>query len=505
MRTVDPGLLAAMESGQSTYCHLYEFYRRGTVPGSVSLVRITEGLVDDVPTSGLSDLADFTVVDGTWALSGGKIENTAGDPGVLRYDNITDVDGKVIQVLADHRSAGEPFWGACSKIDAGGSPVTSDLWVLEKRVTDTGSTSPPGTENQDGVLFYNGTGAYTGDADLSQHQDHPVILGHNGPRTGNMEGYVYRSSNGPLGFGFVQGSSDPEAANHCGLWVKRTSYGPQYWSYSGTIYFTRLSVYTDYVVLIIGLSPGMTGEIKTGASPTYGTDTDGNTASSGNPTSTIDPTGDMYPFTTIRVKQGTGVIATATPADGVWGGDVWELQQSSTFVETPVLNVTDASGDVLYNGRTFEAIGGEIAWQGGGVGEGDDTRSQGVTLEFPNVDESKVFDLLKAGAHRNLRCRVWRAHYDEDAGQRVGEPLCIHDGVALTGYQVSEESGVDEDGKPTDATSRLTVRIATQLATVERRGGLTTNPNVIGRVFSGDTWGSTVPGNMGRRINWPPL
>lgn len=440
-RTLDASTLAAMESPAATVAHLYEFYRRRSVVTGQQLVRIVDGLVDDVETSGLSDLSAFTVVTGTWALSGGKIECTDSDPdALLRYDGISDMQGLIWQVLADPRSAGDPYWGAASLIDTGGSPDTNQVWLVEKKVATLGGAPGVGIENQDTLLYQN-TGPGTGDVDYSQHVNHPVAIGHNSSRTGGMEGYAYKSSNGPLGFGFLSGSADTTTSGGSpGLWVR----GGGDYDYTGTIYFTRASGYRDWSIRVIGLVPGYSGEIETGASPAYGADVGGNQATAQNPTSTIDPWGDMYPFTTIKVWDGvpgaSTLVASAVPSDGLWGGDVWELQATSLTSDVPEFEITDASGDIEWNGKTFEAIGGEVAWDG--YVEADDRRAQGMTIEFSNVDQSKLYDRLIDGQHVGLRCRVWRVHFDEPTGTRVGDPVLLTDGEIHEGLKVTEQAGV---------------------------------------------------------------
>ena len=484
-RTLDPTFATALADTSSTYAHLFEFYRRSTVTTGQQLVRITNGLVEDVQTSGLSDLSGFTELAGVgeWSLTGGKIRWTPNGSGhaLLRYDGITSTNGIIVQVLADERSAGDAFWGAASIIDSGISSIDTYTYLIEKWVQRTGSAAPPGTEAQRTKIIafdqtrargvcgqvYDCTGAVgtaihtTYATDGALHQDHPVSLAVNGPRTGGIEGYTHKSVNGPQGFGFLKSAPVLFDDDGCaGLWgrqlweideancpvvvcpdpTKSWMQGTIPWQYSGAIDFTRLSFHTGYDVKIIGLPDGWTGEITGGASPAYGADVGGTNATAG--VSVIDPWGDMYPFTTIKLYAGSiplNLTAQATPTDGIWGGDVWELQSTSTTVENFAFGITDASGDIEYNGHAFEAIGGEITWHG--LGEGDDTRAQGVTVSFPNVDQSKLYDRLSAGQHRGLRCRMYRVHIDEDTGTTRGEPVVLNDGELYDGIRVVEEAG----------------------------------------------------------------
>lgn len=510
MRTLPAGLQAALLDPEARLFWLVEI---ATAPTTGSLQRIHDGLVDDVLASSLSDLSAFTVVSGTWGLVGGKIQCTAGDPGLLRYDGVADTTGLIVQALADPRAVGDPFWGVATNVDPSATPTTGQEWVVAKIVTKLGSTAPPGVERKIAIL---GTGLGPGlggtilDQDLGIQQNHPVTIALPGPRTHGGEGYHHPGNPSPIGFGFMNSPPLIGIPNgRAGLWSSRTLSGGipvGTWTFDANpTDFSRLSIYEDWSIRVIGLPAGWTAQMTGGSSPAFG-QTWGGTAAGPNGESVVDGRGDMYPYSTVEVYDASGVfVASITPPGGVWGGDVYQFVPGSP---TPILNITTARDDVSYLGKTWEASrapsvgpGREIASIFDAIRETGDMRAQGVNLGFSAVDLDAIVNVLRNATWRGGICRIYLARWDEDVGE-VGnaeaDAIELFRGTFERGLELSEEA--TDFSK--DATATVKTRVGSRFSEKEQASGIRTMTSVHQQYSPGDTFFDYVPIVKNRKVWW---
>lgn len=508
MRPLTTSLEAAIANPEAALVWLVEL-AEGTNTAA-TLTRIHDGLVADLQTSSLSDLSAFTVVSGSWQLQGGKIEGASAADGVLRWDTPGDIGTGVFQVKHDVRSVGSIFPAAGVGMSTGGSPTYSGLPIIIKYVQQLGSTSPPGVENQDTVLRLApvgpiGTLGIILDTDLSQHANHPMIITGQG-RSGELEAYAYKGNPGPTGFGYLYGglttftSGAPflAVANNNGLFTYP----------NGPIKFTRLSVYENYSVTVIGIPAGYSAAMQ---GPQNGSGFDdpevGGSLAGGTGWSVIDAAGRSYPYTTVVVKDSLGtVVATITPSGGVWGGDIYQFNGGEPV---PIVNITSARDDVTFDGKLFvaqKAPAGEDdadALEAGlfdAIRETPDWRSQGMNFGFSAVDPTAILDALKASRFRGGVVRVWLGVWNNALGGLENlEAQLVFRGYAQRGLEVRERWPEFDGG---NGTAEVQTRVSSRFAEKERSTGIRTSDRRHSQISPHDTFFRYVQATKGVALRW---
>lgn len=134
------------------------------------------------------------------------------------------------------------------------------------------------------------------------------------------------------------------------------------------------------------------------------------------------------------------------------------------------LYLTTASGDITWDSKTFQAVGGTLAWDE--VVEMPDRRSEGVRVVMSGVDGSIVSTLL-SNHFRGRLARIHIAHLDPDDGSLVSDPLLVFHGHQSGQYSVRETRDTEGLGP---GTVDIETRVVSRMAALERTNEVRTNP-----------------------------
>lgn len=158
------------------------------------------------------------------------------------------------------------------------------------------------------------------------------------------------------------------------------------------------------------------------------------------------------------------------------------------------LRLSTGSRDLLWNGFTWQAVGGGL--EIGGVEESGDLKGQGVDIVLAGVDLSLISTLLSQ-EYRGRTLDVWQAILDQTLGTVV-ETIKLFDGLQLDSFQVEERI---EHGRPLSATIRT--RGQHRLSKAEFRG-IRSNVHSHQQYFPGDTFFSHAPSLTDVITFWGP-
>lgn len=136
------------------------------------------------------------------------------------------------------------------------------------------------------------------------------------------------------------------------------------------------------------------------------------------------------------------------------------------------LYLTTASGDITWDSKTFQAVGGTLEWEG--PQEGQDRRAQGMELVLPGVDGSIISTIL-SNHFRGRPIYLWIAHLDPDTGALVSDPELFFRGFQAGDYQIDEMRDAEERGLRRGSVT-IRTQVASRASFMERRNEARTNP-----------------------------
>lgn len=159
--------------------------------------------------------------------------------------------------------------------------------------------------------------------------------------------------------------------------------------------------------------------------------------------------------------------------------------------------LTTAGQNLLYNGNTYVAVGGNLAVEG--FGESTDQSANGCRLSLSGIDLS-IIQLILSASHRGRKAIATYAHYDRATGLVVANPLEMFNGLMNDSF-VIDESRTPEGGDSCDITTRLTGR----MTDIAKERGVRTNVHSHQYAIpaaAGDTFFQHVPGLNNKKIYW---
>lgn len=157
------------------------------------------------------------------------------------------------------------------------------------------------------------------------------------------------------------------------------------------------------------------------------------------------------------------------------------------------LYLNTGATDLKWDGRTWEAIGGLLTFEG--VQEsGQEGRSSGVQFQLSGVDQTIVAVLL-SNSFRGRPLRVWRAYLDSVRGAVQDVPLLLFEGWQLAPYEVTES--FDRTG----GTVVIKMQAIGHLG-VDKIRGIMSNVTSHGHIFPGDTFFQNAAALANLRVFW---
>lgn len=164
--------------------------------------------------------------------------------------------------------------------------------------------------------------------------------------------------------------------------------------------------------------------------------------------------------------------------------------------------LTTAPVDVVWNGHTWQAVGGALAW--GTVPESPDLSAASLQLTLSGVDPTVLQRLLAEGSIARA-AQVWRAKLTA-SGAILADPLLLFSGLMSGGWQVTERRGGGDGGLPPDGgTVEIVGTITSRVKLLDRRAGIQTNVTshqAAASAYVGDQFFSFVQELATKTISW---
>lgn len=220
--------------------------------------------------------------------------------------------------------------------------------------------------------------------------------------------------------------------------------------------------------------------------------------------------GGCFAFAAFRIAAGTQSMATMRYgfADAITLSSAEMVHLLQLEFESGTVRLSTGAQDLLWDGETWEAVGGALAV--GGVEETADARGQGVDVDISGVDQTVLAALLNS-QYRGRDARVYRAYLNPETGLLADDPFLLFKGLQLHPYTVEEETGRG------GGTVRIRTRFAGYLS-VDRVRGIQTNTSSHQHHFPGDVffqhtssltnhtlaWGTASPVRVNRGSGVPP-
>lgn len=425
-RNIDAASLVEAKSKHTTLFHLIEI-SGGTATTGGTITREHDGLMAEVDFSTAADLNDWTILEGNWSLTGGRLEATYPtlDRSRIRYDPLVNTFGHVVQhtYSRDVNTPGDPanssgFPGVVACIDSSQGGIGTEEWVtpltnVVPRMFQEGTVTCGASFPEYGVTLDQITENTTGMAIMFTEP-------------GYAEMRIFNSLNETLSstIGFVD---DVEA----GLWVRweHCDNGSQI-AFEQPVGFDTFTVMENPWILMHGLPPGWSFQVS---SPLAGFSPLSSNVASGSGIATIDFRGSAAPFSTLIVKNSSGgTAATFTGGDTYWG-DIYSYTPPSTPGQ---INVTTATEDVDWNSITWQAVGGAVTFDG--VTESIDRDAQTVQIQLPSANMAEIADVLLGSNFRGRRCKIWIVYFDETTSSIVGTPYLVWNGFLKSSINFTE-------------------------------------------------------------------
>ena len=193
---------------------------------------------------------------------------------------------------------------------------------------------------------------------------------------------------------------------------------------------------------------------------------------------------------------GAGMATAVAASEGY--ADVWLLVLVSSGGTS---RITTAVQDVLWDGNTYTAVGGNILLEA--PSETSDPAAQGMNMTLSGVTQTLIADLLS----NNMRGQISTLYFGQvllSTGVVAVDPI-----QAFTGYLNEQWQIVEQDGQGT-APGTVTIStsavsdIARYLAPRGVRSNVISHNDMLGRasLAVGDTFFSRVPELVGKQISW---
>lgn len=446
-RVLDAALLADLSVESTELVHFIEISDPAATPiEDGTITKLHSGLIETVEFDTLANLSEYeTFGGGTWDLggTGGRLRVQAGagspaDPSGIAWNNVTTTFGKVTQMVM-HRQVGADLNSGFPTVVAGipgptyadGDGYVAGMFLINS----VGTTYPGGPFNEDSVLF-TGTDMTTSGSSLGAELSF-FVQGDGGPTHNQLWyhgdfGHFLHLYPAGLGIGEIladtEGTSDTEGRP--GMFV--------FWSngddYKDDVEFKSLSVYDTPYIKFVGMPIGTFGTVRdrpawAGVGSNFATatvTTDSGIASAW-------PDGSPYPYDRVTVGDGS-TEAELIPAGGVWGGDIFQYTPPEP---TPVLNLTTAAQDIVWDGKTWVAVHGALVFDG--VKETADMSQQGMEITLPAVSVGDALDTIldHAAFLKGLLVKMWIVHLDRETGLTIDVPYLVFQGRIQSGIGIS--------------------------------------------------------------------
>jgi hypothetical protein len=159
-----------------------------------------------------------------------------------------------------------------------------------------------------------------------------------------------------------------------------------------------------------------------------------------------------------------------------------------------VLCLCTAPHDVVWDGHTWEGIGGAIGFES--ITEVEDKKAGQVGIKVSGVDQTVLSALLTYNA-RGRAVEIYLAHLGTETGAIISDPILMFQGFANDGFRVDERRSERGQG-----TVDISVRAVDRAYYMGRSRGIECNTASHQRYYSGDTFFQHVPGLMNKTIEW---
>lgn len=181
------------------------------------------------------------------------------------------------------------------------------------------------------------------------------------------------------------------------------------------------------------------------------------------------------------------------------------VQLAELFFSSGTTRLTTAAQSILWNGFTWEAVGG--LFDPDGFREVANGNAPGCRVRLSGVDRS-ITALVLSDRARGRKASVYEAALNPTTGQIIGTPRRVFDGYMNEGFDIVEEPGDFGGGTVT-----IETRFADKISDLSQRRGVRMNVHSHQREIPGavgDTFLQHVASIQGRRIYWgsdtpPPL